>query len=464
MSLLAVHRALWLQPWQQRRGSRHWPWVAATPLLLALPALAVAALGRISTGALIEALCLVWLTWLWWMQADGLLRQNRPALARLVPGHAAALRLSLVAQGMLVTAAVVALLALAVDGSLRWVWLVAPMVVTLAWLAREPWLWLAFGIASPMLGSLRAFMQFMSALPLAAQALALASLAVLLGLCVGQGGRLHRSADARERRWNRSAAAVSEGRPTPAGQHGPLLRALQRLFDWPLRLWRHRVLAAGSEAPVAVRLDLGLDSGGRWSQQLWVALLILAATVALVTAIAPRHDLSTLQLIDAGRFGLGIGLYAAIAGTLHTRLGQLWARRREQALLVLLPGAPLGGEVAALERRWRREWLLTWGAATSLVLSIGAFGSPGTLDFLAACAAVNLSLGWVAQRMQRRLRATPRLSALGIVPLAAAVLAYAAQQSGVPAWVSLGLGLLVYVAAARPLGRGGLQLPVGRAG
>lgn len=463
MNAVAMHAALLRQPWQQRRHARRWWLVVATPLLLALPPLAIAALRSIGLVSLLASLGIVWLTWLWWMQAEGLFEQNRPALARLVPGHAAALRLSLLLQAALVTAAAVALLGLALGTPLRWLWLVAPLVVALAWLAREPWLWLPFGIVSPLLGELRTLSLQLSGLPLATQALLLAAMAAVLALGVGQGGVLHRGADARQGRWQRSAKALGEGRPAPVAAQGRLSRAAQGLFAWPMRLWRRRVLEAGAHAPLLVRLDMGLDSGGRWTQLLWIGVLVLLVTVAILAKVSLQYGVGARQLVDAGRFGLGIGVFSVIAGALHGRLGQLWGRRREQALLVLLPGAPAGGDATALERRWRREWLCLWAAAAAVVAVVGAFGSPGTLDFLAVCAAVNLPLVWLAQHLHRRLDGPPRLLLIGLVPPLAAGLGYVAQQQGVPGALSLALGLLAYALCARRHDPATLRLPLGRA-
>jgi hypothetical protein len=464
----ALHRAILRQPWQQRRHSRLWPLMVATPALLALPLLAIAWLRGLGAPSLGASLGILWLTWLWWMQAEGLFRQNRAPLARLVPGHAAALRLSLLLQGALVTAAASALMGLALGSPLRWLWVVAPMVLALAWLAREPWLWVWFGIASPWLGELRVLSLTLHALPPATQLLLLAAMAVALALCVGRGGRLHRRADLRHSRWQRSARAMSQSRPVPTGAQSRIERALLLVMAWPIRVWRRRVLAAGPRALLLARLDLGLDSGGRWPQLLWIGGLTMLVTVLILARMSHVHGITALQLIDGGRFGLVIGLYSLIASALHGRLAQLWGRRREQALLVLLPGVPAGGDASALERRWRREWLLMWGVATAVALGVGAFGSPGTIDFLAVGAAMSLPLVWLAQRLQRRLDAPPRLLLLGLVPPLGALLGYVAQQQGVPAALSLALGVAAYALCAwrhrRDDQRPGLRLPVGRAG
>lgn len=459
---LMPHLALLRLPWQQRR--RQGPawrglWVpaglAVTPLLagfwLSLP-----------VGHTLAALGLVWLTWLWWMQVDGLVRQNRPALARLLPGQAAALRLSLVLQAGVVVLVATLLLALVADDPLRWAWLVLPCVVGMAWLVREPWLWLVFGIVSPWLGSLRLFTAHMQAQPLVVQALAVAVLAALLALCVGQGGRLHRWVDARHLLGQRILRAAAEGRPTPPIVQGQVGRALLRCFDWPLRLWRDRVLAAGARAPLTARLDLGLDTGGRWVQLLWTGAVVASAVAAVLSWVMSAHGVTAEALLHGGRFGLGIGVYALIASLLQTRLSQLWARRREQALLALLPGVPAAGEVAMLERAWRREWLGVWAGASVVALGLASLGQAGTLTFVALCAGASLPLVWWAQWLQRRLQAAPRVFLLTLVPPAAAALALLLEPHGLPPVVSLGLGAALYAACAWWHGRAGRRVRQGR--
>jgi hypothetical protein len=461
----AMHAAVLRAPWQRRRNARQWPWMAATPLLLALPVGLMAWWTSMQPRILVAALGIVWLTWLWWMQVEGLLRQNRVLLARTVPGHASVLRQSLLLQAGLATLTAVGLLTLAVDMPLRWLWVVAPSIVMLTWLAREPWLWLAFGIGSPMLGEMRQASLYMTGLPLLQQLVALAALVALLATCVGQGGTLHRWSDARQERWQRSLRAMSEGRPAPTGAQSAVERALQRGFDWPLRRWRDRVLAAGAAAPVSTRLQLGLGTGGQWTQLAWIGVLAASLALAILAWVMHGYDVSIVQVADGGRIGLSIGLFAIACGTLHTRMGQLWARRREQALLVLLPGVPMRGDCRHLERQWRQEWLILWAVVTGTLLGLGSHGSEGTVSYVAACAAVNLPTIWLAQGLQRRLKRPPSMLVANIPPVMAAMILTAFSPISFPAWQSLSLGVLTYAllaawnwkAAWQPL-----RLPLGR--
>ena len=463
MKAVAVQRALLIQPWQARRTQTGWrsPWLGPLVLALGCGALAWVWPARAAVFAVLGALAL--LAWLGWLGADGLTRQNRPALARLLPGHVRALQLQLLLLLAALTLAAWAVLLLAFGPALPWLWLVLPVAVMLAWLPREPALWFGVLLASPSLPLWAWAAEAQLAAP-GLKLLALLAAAALVAASVGQGGRWHRAQAARSERWRRAAAAQQAGRKVPAGTLGVLGRAASRVFDWPGRLWRRRVLAQGAAAPLPARLDLGLGLGGQWAELAWSALLLFGGlATALVFNGGGDPDRDLQGLADVARFGVCIGAFSMIGSTLYARLGPLWARRREQALLALLPGVP-AQDLADQERLWRRSWLLAWVVATAGVLALGALGSPGSLDYTAACAALCLQLPWLAQHQQRRLQAPPSIGLLAAGPVLAAGLAWGVQQLGVPAWVSLPAGALAWVWLARRQDPVRLTLPVGRSG
>jgi hypothetical protein len=464
MSAARRHAALWRQPWQARRAQRGWrsPWIGPAVLALGCGGLALAWPAR---AALFTALAaLVALAWHGWLGVDGLMRQNQPALARLLPGQVRALRLQLLLHLGLVTLAAWAVLVLAFGPERPWLWLVLPLVVMLAWLPREPVLWLLVLLANPTLPLWAWAAEAQQAAP-GQQLLALLAATALVAASVGQGGAWHRAQAARCERWRRADAAQREGRGTPTATLGRLGRAVVRVFDWPRRLWRQRVLARGRAAPLAARLDLGLGLGGQGAELAWGAVLLFGglASGLLLGARESLAERDLQGLADVARFGVCIGAYSMIGSTLYGRLGPLWARRREQALLALLPGVP-AHDLAAQEERWRRAYLVAWLLATAGVLTLGALGSPGSLDYVAACAALCLPLPWLAQHLQRRLQGPPAVALLAAAPVLAAGLAWPAQQLGVPAWASLGAGVLAWALLARRHDARPLALPVGRRG
>ena len=190
MSVAAQHLALLRQPWQARRLDTGWhrPWVG--PLVCTLGVLALVLIWPALSRLWLASLGLVWLAWLWWLLAEGLHRQNQPALARLLPGHVSALRLQLLVHGALVTAVAVTAFTLALGPVRPWLWLVLPVVVMMAWLAREPWLWLLllFGPWVPM----HAWAAEAARAAPGLQLLGLLAAALMLVASLGNGGTLHR--------------------------------------------------------------------------------------------------------------------------------------------------------------------------------------------------------------------------------------------------------------------------------
>ncbi len=461
MSFTAHQLALLRQPWQARRLDTGWRWPWLGPLVWTLGALATLLVWPAMSSLWLGALGLIWLAWLWWLLADGLYGQNRPALARLLPGHVHALQLQLLLFGALVTAAAVVVLTLALGPIRPWLWLVLPVVVLMAWLAREPWLWLPACLLGPWTPMHAWAAEVANASP-GLQLLGLLAAGWLLAASIGSGGRLHCWHAARRARWLHAESAQREGRVVPSTALSLPLRVLWRLFDWPRLVWRNRVLAQGAAAPLGARLNLGLGLGGQWAELLWVGALL--SSIPAIILFSRWHSASAIELqemIDFSRFGLCIGVFSMIVSMQHGRLSRLWARRREQALLALLPGVPKG-DFTVVEARWRREYLLAWLLATAAVLTLGAVGSPGNLDYTAFCAAFCLPLVWLAQHQQRRLRGRPRLAPLALAPVLAAMLAWPAQQLGLPAWASLATGVLIYAALSRRHDPRRLELPLGR--
>jgi len=84
-----------------------------------------------------------------------------------------------------------------------------------------------------------------------------------------------------------------------------------------------------------------------------------------IVSIVSMKGVTAATLIEHGRLGISIGLGFMAFGAVFTLPGALWASRREQALLVLLPGMPQG---AALNRAvaWRQMRQFLWVLATLL--------------------------------------------------------------------------------------------------
>lgn len=357
---------------------------------------------------------------LWHFQVDGLLQQNRPMLARLVPGHVTALRRSLLRQWLLHTGV--------------WtVWLCtffpstgAPLMaagfgaalVALAWAARQPWLWLAYalgfvalmvqwGSQAPALQAAFSSQQPMAGWPWAAFVL-LASGAALPGL-LSTGHAAHRRNAAQRENMRLMSAAMMQGGGMPVRLRSGWLEALERLVDWPWRRLLARELNGGSwpaatKQPGRVgRLNLVLAGSSHWARQAgllaWLVLLFGLPFWAMETWRQPNPSNGTrainLMCISLCYVAFGVALSPVVRIGAHLR-----QMRREFDLLRLAPGVP---PMPVLGRRWSghlaAQFLLGWTLATALVvLPMLAWGSADAVRFSAGFAAgclLLLPLAWV---------------------------------------------------------------------
>lgn len=451
-------------PWQLRRGRAwHWVWLA---ILVALPLVVAWRVSLTPAQTLGVALVAV-AAWWWWVQVDSLLAQNHPNHARLVPGQRRTLRTALLAHAAL--AGVLAWLggATVAGPGLEWALWVLVGLPVLAWTQRQPWIWLPLSLMSLLPFAWRAaavrFAEAPALLWLPAVAVALVSLLALLGT----GSASHRRVHARLQRWRADARRNGEGRSLAVTARRPWLRTLVTPFTWPDRWWRRQVLTRPTSANAVQRLDLALQPQAGAPMVAWMIVLVFGgAYAALMAGQVLRPDLAWARLVDGGRLGLCMGLFGVVAGMPIGRLSLLWARRREQPLLALLPGTPAGAALAAaLERHWRREAVFLWLLSASLVLAIAMQGSPRSLHFVGGFLAAALPLGvWVETRWRtmrgKALTARPSIVLFG-GSLAAAM---AAQHFSIPPWVCLPAGVLLHVAAVQLRGAPGTAvLPLGRA-
>jgi hypothetical protein len=397
---------------------------------------------------------------LWWMQVESLLQQNRPVLARLVPGHVAALRRSLRNQWLLHTLGWTLVCAAATQ------WQHAPFIAcgvgltlfVLVWLVRQPLLWALLGLAAPALAMqhrmVKSVFTAVTADPSAAlpwMAAVLVLLAVLVPYALQTGHARHRARAARRERLMQMSRAMRTGGSVPVRLQTGWLGGLHRVYHLPWRWLLQASLGRGS-GPVRIgRLNLVLAGSAHWAHQAGVlALLLLVFGIPLVLIpllVSPKDG---LVAIDATRFGLCIAVFGIALNPLVQIGPNLLLRRREQGLLMLAPGVPQGAELA---RRWQHflalQFLVGWLLATGLLLGLmGALASAGALNFVAGYAAgclPLLTLVW---------RDWPRIKGGGAGPLGAQGGASAPLVAGMvsgglcemlelPPHVSLGASLLL---------------------
>lgn len=375
-----------IAPWQWigNEGSSLQRALRATVWLVVLVAPAAAALRWLPAplAAVIVALLLaIALIGLWSVQFAALLRLDQPNVARLVPAHAARLRATALALWIVATAAggggTAALLAWA---PLPAGWGSGPALLSVTLVAagfvlylvalglRWPLLWVPIALLPMSGGLLRALLQAVQphwqARPWLACAALLVAMAVALVALFGRGNAAHARAWEQRERWRRITQAGLVGqKPTLAayGRWGEWLGApWQRLADaWLAHVIRH---ARPTAASAMTRAEIALHGAQHWLRQLGVLVPLLVVLVAVLTAVAWHAGPAVAaQMFDNGHFGMVIGLLSMVLGAVVSLPGALWMSRREQALLVLLPGMPRGAALnRALAWRQARHFLLLW--------------------------------------------------------------------------------------------------------
>ncbi len=307
----------------------------------------------------------------WAFTVSNLLDQNKPVLAHLVPAHPARLRVALIAAWGVSVGLVTLFVGVRFDQPLLTMTITAPLLALLALSVRWPMVWILGAIApmwmqavlkwpglEPLMASLRA--QWAAQPGAIAATLAGVAVVILVGLIQSGGMRHIASDEARRNRIKRFQMRATGAQPVVAGKRSAFDRFMSRTyFAW----WR-RVLARPQSSAFS-RVMLGLGPGVHWTNIVTVVacsgVVIVAAQgmfkLGVVLFPALFHDFVPLMIM-----GATVGILPGLMGNslqVHARLQQT---RREQALLVLLPGAPRG---AALSRRL--AWQFTGQFAIALV-------------------------------------------------------------------------------------------------
>lgn len=407
-------------PLQMLRATRQWRrndgtlWARRvygllTVLSFVLPAVAALLwMPPLAAWISIAVLALVAVSAVWSTHFTGLLRLDHPHAAHTVPGHASAVRTA--ALGLWV--ALVALVgvsaavgaALLDAGGLATCWRfglaaalgAGTLLFFLAAALRWWWLWVLAGVSPAFLGvrSVRGLvfdtgslgLQLWQAQPLGSTLLLLVVQGLLLGSLFGSGDAAHARTYNRRERMRRAAAE------NPAGPRGGLA-AYGRWGEW-LSLpgqavadaWlRHGLaLAQNHRRSVMARAEFVLHGTQHWARQLAMLLFVQACVGLCIWATAALTRLDPGLFLERGRLGIAIGLGVMSFSVVLNLPGALWASRREQALLVLLPGMPRGVALnRALAWQQARHCLVLWvGLLPALGLLLWAGHAPHALAFL----------------------------------------------------------------------------------
>lgn len=413
--LPAARAALRLR-WQQMPTAARWGWASLVLFFVVLAGAIGWLVGRRHAAPVLFSGFAAVLMLAWGGQVAGLLEQNQPQLARLVPGHVRVLRH--------VAVALWAALALAL-GAGAWVafgrsfefWgcvlVVGALAAALAWCARWPLLWFVFSVVPglwPVLsggqGLYEAWLQALDAWRAytpASTAVLLMLLAVSVAAIFGRGDARHARAFESRRAWRWLEPRAADA----ATARGPALReSTLAWLVWPLaavgNAWLARLLrrASPSRRSVMARAELVLHGCHHWMWHLQgvTAVLLVMALVLLVLVFTVLPDPARIPMDQVwwkGQVGIAVAP-ASLALNLPCLLPRaLHDSRREQALLMLLPGLPRGPALnAAVARLQLRHAGLAWACIAFPALAI--YAASGTaLALCVALVALPVLVAWL---------------------------------------------------------------------
>lgn len=344
-----------LAHWRQRDRSAPWGrWLIAALMVLTVVASLVFFDGpkRWWLPTLV-GLLLIHIGWM--VVGSSLQEQNHPTAARCVPGHVRALRQAALVGWVLCTATATLLMWAALDDLVRWQTMLLGNAAAAAftmWATRSWWLWLAATFYAPLLGVFKeglaplwqASFQLWAQHTDAVLALGLVALALLVLGVFGEGDERHRRRYERQSRIRHAQARQLEGKATRPTDLFAGLERIARPFDALPQAWfRHVMRRAdnGSQPSVMARLEVVLQSNQHWTYQLVAAASILLFVAITLVVLLTFTSMTTQDLLTHGAMGMGIGIAGMAINPTLSR-ATFWQTRREQALLMLLPGVPTG--------------------------------------------------------------------------------------------------------------------------
>ena len=356
--------------------------IVVPPTVYAYPAAARQLLAAEHHNALVTFTTLVGFYFAigWFGLVNNLLAQNHPTLARLVPGHVARLRSALLVAWALAILAAAALPGTLLDAPLQWAFGAAAVLPLVAMARRWPVMWLAVVPAPVWLakwfagsgsaGSLGALSTIWPRSDWLVMAIVLTAGALALVAVVREEGNGQRIMYEAGRAFGRRfATSPRAGRPS--------------LTSNPYAWWMARLLAR-RDGSVMSRLLLGLGPKVHWTVRIRDGALFGAVCGGLFAVILGVVVFFFDRVVRDIFPWLAFGLLTGACTPALQAAAQLYGTRREQALLVLLPGVPRG---AGLNRwlGWRMSVLFVgsalWGfALTGVLVAFCEAIAPGLLE------------------------------------------------------------------------------------
>lgn len=468
-ALWSQYRPLLLAPWQMQRNASLLAFYIGWGLSVLGFGLALGIsfwLTRPELAwrvAVVVAACVVAVPW--YVVFNGLLVQNHPHAARLVPGHVRRLQSVAVLSYLLTTAICAALLASQLPGGAIWLAGMALLLFLLALCSRwvQLWFWGTlvlflmpwWGKFMPVMIVWSTLLDWQQQTPWSLNLLALLLLPLGLAGLFQSGGSHHSRQFQARQKWRRLFESQSLGVASHAEINAPLDH-LGQVFRWMQPLWTRRLLRQARPTPASVmaRLDLVSLGQAHWTCQLSSITVMLGLLMLVFATMGWGQPEFWQGLTQHGTMGLSFGFASMCLGVLLTVPANLHRSRREQALLMLLPGAPRGQVLnRMLARRLLSQLMWAVGIALLLCAALQKFPGPQSLSWLGVhlCLAYLVFGCTVVLRDWSRER--PPNSHRALLPFGAAAAMVLALQGlqwlGLPILAQIGLVLLLVLALAR---------------
>lgn len=385
MTATARYSQVLLAVWRQRDLSSPWGRRAIAALLVLSGAAGLIWLPRELAWRVPLVELIVVVLGVWMAIAANLLEQNHPTAARTVPGHVRTLKRAALLGWALCTLLFTLLVWAMMPAAGLWPILLLCsgfLAAFLLWTTRLVWLWFLLILLSPLslaLGSwLAPARQALAALwethTYEMLLLCLIFQAWLVVRAFAEGGAKHQARYATQALMRRSMQMQLEGKAPAINAWAPFER-LARPFVRILSAWLQHVLARADNTSlrsVMARAEIVLHGQQHWLRNALAMGVIVAVVVMIFTAVLFTTGVSLAVVLKHGSFGMGIGLASAGFNPGFTLTNSLWASRREQALLRLLPGMPSGQalNIAIARLQWR-DFIVGWLLTTGLLFALG---------------------------------------------------------------------------------------------